>query len=245
MKKASILFIFKGLMLLLCHILSLKDVSFIVTPYIEADEKGEGYMTPKSLSHIKALNKEKATLMKKMHHPQASTRSHLLTPHLVKLTLSAVLFCLMSFSQSTDSPASLTMTVNRTLLQEFPFASVYQWYEQRFGTVIDVFQPLPPHHQTLAITVAEKDQLTEGVTVAVGDKNIYAVQSGLVIYVGKGDNGKEAVRIQHASGESMTYSGLAKTSVLPYQFIRENEQIGEVTLQNSAGVVDLLVEHPE
>ncbi len=202
-------------------------------------------MTPKSLSHIKALNKEKAALMGRMYRPQSETRSNPLKLHLIKLTLSAVLFCLMSFSQSVASPASLTTAVNRTLLEEFPFAAVYQWYEHRFGTVVEVFQPLPPSRQTLAMTVAEKDQLTEGITVAVADKEIYAVQSGLVIYVGKGDSGKESVRIQHTSGETMTYSGLTKTRVLPYQLIRENELIGEVALQNRAGAVNLLVEHPE
>ncbi|MGM0523733.1 MAG: peptidoglycan DD-metalloendopeptidase family protein [Bacillota bacterium] len=202
-------------------------------------------MTPKSLSHIKALNKEKANLMKRMQRPQKVGYSSPLRPHLIKLTLSAMLFCLMSFSQSMGSPDLLTLAVNRALSEEFPFASVYQWYEHRFGTVVDVFQPLPSHQQILAMTVAEKDQLTEGVSVAVTDKDIYAVQSGLVIYVGKGDSGKESVRIQNTSGETMTYSGLTKTSVLPYQLIRENELIGEVALQNQAGTVNLLVEHPK
>lgn len=202
-------------------------------------------MTPKSLSHIKALNKEKAALMKRVYQPQGETCSHPLRFHLIKLTLSAVLFCLMSFSQSINSPASLTTAVNRTLSEEFPFASVYQWYEHRFGTVVDVFQPLPSSQQPLAMTVVQKEQLTEGITVLVTDKDIYAVQSGLVIYVGKGDGGKESVRIQHPSGETMTYSGLTKTRVLPYQLIRENELIGEVSLHNQSGAVDLLVEYPK
>lgn len=202
-------------------------------------------MTYNMNSHLKILEKEKALYMKK-RQPKDNVGSvkskQVLMSHVVKLTLSAVLFCLMSFSQTASSPKKLTEVINQGLQFEFPFAPVYQWYNQRFGQVIDVFVPLPDEAKPLALSVSEKQQLTEGLTVSVSDESIYAVESGVVIYVGKGDSDTEEVTVQHTSGKHMTYQGLNKTSVLPYQFIRANEKIGEVQLIDNKGEVGLRLE---
>lgn len=204
-------------------------------------------MRPNVSSHVKMLKRQKELYSKKIGHVSKES-SHLTksTRHLIKLVLASMLFCLVSFSQTKMSPYLLNQQVTKALTVEFPFAPVYSWYQSRFGEVIYVMSPFThTNKNNLALSVAQINQLSEGVVVSTTSKEIYALRAGVVTYVGRGEKGYESVRVQHESGEELVYQHLTKTTVLPYQYIQANEQIGEVAIVGDSGELALhVVERP-
>ncbi|MRH42980.1 peptidoglycan DD-metalloendopeptidase family protein [Aquibacillus halophilus] len=121
------------------------------------------------------------------------------------------------------------------LTEEFPFASVNHWYQEKFG-------------YPLALTPSQEDQVnqqgqalpvngtvsqsfkTNGRGILIQTKEtskVVAIDKGTVIFAGNDTKTNKTVIVQHRDGSNTIYGNLSSIDVYQYQFIASNEVIGE------------------
>ncbi|MDC3412467.1 M23 family metallopeptidase [Aquibacillus sp. 3ASR75-11] len=131
-----------------------------------------------------------------------------------------------------DKPKQLT---SQMLTEEFPFASVNQWYQNKFG-------------YPLALTPQKKDQSSEtanalpvngtvsqtfqsnGKGIMITTENVSKVLSmkgGMVTFAGNDRETGKTIKIQHADGTYSIYGNLTSINVFQYEFVGTNDVIGE------------------
>lgn len=124
---------------------------------------------------------------------------------------------------------------SHALQEEFPFARVYQWYEETFGTPL-AFSP--QNHQEAVgqgdLSLPVSGHVTEtfqvnGSGIMISPKEVVPVSAwhdGVIIFAGNDRDTDKTVVIQHADQSKTTYAHLSSLDVHLYQFISEGESIG-------------------
>ncbi|WP_053219032.1 M23 family metallopeptidase [Virgibacillus senegalensis] len=117
--------------------------------------------------------------------------------------------------------------------EEFPFASVNAWYQDKFGSPLAMV-PTQETEELPAVlpvngTVSQSFQTNgEAIRIAANEKSkVVAVKDGTVIFAGnKSDTGKTVI-VQHADRSKSIYGYLTDIDVYQYQFIGDNHVIGQ------------------
>lgn len=119
------------------------------------------------------------------------------------------------------------------LTQEFPFATVNQWYQKKFGSpmaltpqeqVKEEVSPVLPVNGTVSQTFQMNG---EGIMITTSETSeVTAVEEGTVIFAGNHPKTNKTVILQHPDKSKTIYGNLTSINVHQYQFIGNNQVIG-------------------
>jgi stage IV sporulation protein FA len=130
-----------------------------------------------------------------------------------------------------DKPKQWTASA---LTEEFPFATVNQWYQEKFGYPL-ALTPKPGNQEASEAnalpvngTVSESFQSNgQGIMITTDEKaKVSSMKGGTVIFAGNDPETKKTVIIQHADRSKSIYGHLSSIQVHQYQFVGDNEVIG-------------------
>lgn len=178
--------------------------------------------------------------------------SNMITGIISRGILSVMLFFAVAIVWQTDAeifekPKQWT---SNALTEEFPFASVYQWYSDAFGTPL-AFSPKTKEateEMELALPVSgnviETFQANgKGIMIAPSKvSSVSALREGVVVFAGNDRDTLKTVVIQHADGTTSTYGLLSTIDVHLYQFVQAQERIGEFTPTDNNEMVYFAIE---
>ncbi|MFD1065384.1 peptidoglycan DD-metalloendopeptidase family protein [Oceanobacillus locisalsi] len=171
----------------------------------------------------------------------------------VKALLSVSLFLGTAFVTEMDRPFmdQPKEWINTTLTNQFPFAKVNAWYSESFGTPLS-FRPDPVTEEAvtegafLPVNGAISEPFHEngqGIYIdAEGDKNVAAVQEGIVVFAGNDRSTDKTVKIQHADGTTTQYGFLDSIDVHLYQHISDGQVLGTPGTGNDSTSVFFAIE---
>ncbi|QTM99953.1 peptidoglycan DD-metalloendopeptidase family protein [Sediminibacillus dalangtanensis] len=118
--------------------------------------------------------------------------------------------------------------------EEFPFASVNAWYQNKFGSPLAMVPNQEETEELPAVlpvngTVSQSFQSNgEAIRIAANEKSeVVAVEDGTVIFAGKKSDTGKTVIVQHADRSKSIYGYLTDIDVYQYQFIGDNHVIGQ------------------
>lgn len=129
------------------------------------------------------------------------------------------------------------LIVENVMEEEFHFAAVSKWYEERFGSPIAFFSPNPSSDraENSHYAVPASGQVLEsfkdngqGVTIQTTKKIVEAMNEGIVIEAGKKEKTGLTVIVQHADGTETWYGNLKEIDVALYDFVEMGAPIGQV-----------------
>ncbi|WP_186576271.1 M23 family metallopeptidase [Aquibacillus kalidii] len=156
----------------------------------------------------------------------------------MKLILSAVLFfgVAIFFRVDNTSLQAPKQWTSQALTEEFPFATVNQWYQQKFGFPL-ALTPNQTKDETekeqLALpvngTISQTFQMNgQGIMISSDKKtDVLSMESGIVIFAGNDPKTDKTVIIQHPDHSNTIYGNLSSINVHQYQLISSNQTIGE------------------
>ncbi|SDK40708.1 M23 family metallopeptidase [Sediminibacillus albus] len=154
----------------------------------------------------------------------------------MKVILAAVIFFVVSMVYRMDAgwaeqPKQWT---TQALKEEFPFASVNAWYQEKFGSPLAVSSNQEAEGSLPAIlpvngTVSQSFQTNgEAIRITANEKSeVVAVNNGIVIFAGNNRETGKTIIIQHPDRSKSIYGHLSAIDVYQYQFVGDNHVIGE------------------
>ncbi|HET7628320.1 MAG TPA: M23 family metallopeptidase [Bacillales bacterium] len=162
-----------------------------------------------------------------------------------RVLLAAILFLAVGvlFKQPPDTFVTAKHYVKRTFSNEFQFAAVSEWYENRFGHPLALFpnpetnemkangdqQSLPYAKPVNGKIKASFSETGTGILMETDDKaQVRAVEEGFVTFVGDKEGIGKTVIVQLTNGEQAWYGKLANVHVKLYDYVERGEKIGEV-----------------
>ncbi|UFT97917.1 M23 family metallopeptidase [Radiobacillus kanasensis] len=157
---------------------------------------------------------------------------------MIKTILAAVLFFGIAILyrvdlQWSDQPKQWA---SNALTEEFPFARVNQWYQERFGTPLAISGSQTTSGQAsdqLALpvngTVSQSFQTTgQGILITTDEESkVLAMKAGTVIFAGNDRQTNKTVILQHADGSNSIYGNLTSIDVHQYQSVQGKQEIGK------------------
>lgn len=178
-------------------------------------------------------------------------KSQFISSLVLKGTLSLILFFGVGILWQADSKMleNPKQWTSHALTEEFPFANVYKWYTETFGSPL-AFSPtkISGDSQSLAFPVAgnviESFQANgKGIMIAPEEAtSVKALRDGIVIFSGNDRDTDRTVKVQHADGSESTYGNLSSIDVHLYQFIQSNQRIGTFNPSGESETVYFAIE---
>ncbi|MDC3415666.1 M23 family metallopeptidase [Aquibacillus salsiterrae] len=159
-----------------------------------------------------------------------------ITSFVMKSILAAVLFFSVAifFRLEGNWLEQPRQWASQAFTEEFPFASVNQWYQQKFGSPlaltpkndeVESDSPVLPVNGTVSQTFQNSG---EGIMISTPENTeVKSVQQGTVIFAGNDPKTKKTVIIQHPDKSKTIYGNLTSINVYQYQFVGKNQSIGE------------------
>ncbi len=155
----------------------------------------------------------------------------------VQVMCSVLLFTGLFVSQKTNlaiTAAPETWVVNQ-LEEEFPFASVTAWYNERFGDPLQLVQS-KDGNQSKELALPVNGTVTKpfqnhgrGIVMTTdGGSAVKAVKSGTVIFAGNDDQTNKTIIVQHKDGTNTIYGFLSSINVHLYEHIEAQEAIAQL-----------------
>ncbi|UOR12164.1 M23 family metallopeptidase [Halobacillus amylolyticus] len=165
----------------------------------------------------------------------------------VQVLFSVLLFTGIVVSEKTD--LAITEKPEAWLVsqleEEFPFASVTAWYNERFGDPLQIVQPKKDGETavqskedggTAQLALPVNGTVTEpfqnhgrGIIMTTdGGSKVKAVKPGTVIFAGNDEQTDKTIVIQHKDGTNTIYGFLSSIDVHLYQHIEAQEAIGQL-----------------
>lgn len=172
-----------------------------------------------------------------------NTNAQLVSAFVFKSIVAAVLFFSVAILFRLDAVflQSPKEWVSDAVTEEFQFASVNQWYQEKFGDPL-AFLPQAPNSEEaipasaqLALpvngTIRESFQKNgQGILIETPqEENVHASGKGYVIFAGQKDKTGKTVIIQHADGSKSYYGFLANLNVNQYEYVGIGKVIGTTT----------------
>ncbi|MFC0522461.1 peptidoglycan DD-metalloendopeptidase family protein [Pontibacillus salicampi] len=170
------------------------------------------------------------------------------TAFLLRSIVAAVLFFIVAIvyqmdSQVLEKPKSV---VQKAVTEEFQFASVNQWYQEKFGEPFAFLPTFPKateqNSQTVATTgedyalpvngsIQESFQTNgQGILLATSQEaQVKASRDGTVLFAGNKEDTGKTIIIQHADGTKSYYGNLSKIDVEQYEQVSNGNAIGIMT----------------
>lgn len=159
---------------------------------------------------------------------------------MLKLLIASCLVLITAIIYKNNQPPfqKAQQTVQNIMETEFQFAAVSKWYEERFGNPIALFSPSETKHdsnQAPQYAVPAVGRVLEsfqdngqGITVETTNKEVEAMDEGMVIEVRKMEETGLTVVLQHADGTETWYGNLKEIDVALYDFVEMGKTIGQV-----------------
>jgi stage IV sporulation protein FA len=171
----------------------------------------------------------------------------------LKGTLSVMLFFGAALLWQTDT--ALLESPKRwssiALTQEFPFASVNQWYQETFGSPL-AFRPqterVSESDDLLALPVSGNVTETfqangKGIMIEPGETTeVAALREGIVIFAGNDRETNQTIIVQHPDGSNSTYGFLSSIDVHLYQYVSNNQRVGQFSPTDHSETVYFAIE---
>lgn len=172
-----------------------------------------------------------------------SANAQLVSAFVFKAIVAAVLFFSVAILYRMD--ASILQKpkswVTGALTEEFQFASVNRWYQEKFGEPL-AFLPQSPannevepasaqHALPVNGTISESFQKNgNGIMIETQqEQEVKASNGGSVIFAGNSNDTGKTVIIQHADGSKSYYGYLKDISVNLYEHVNSGKAIGTTT----------------
>jgi stage IV sporulation protein FA len=167
---------------------------------------------------------------------------------LFKLLASACLFLVIAilFRNHTATLDSTRNVVKKTMETEFQFATVSNWYENKFGKPLALFpftdkktnQNLvsnPQYAVPASGRILENFQKNgQGIMIERGKgTKVEAMNAGIVRFAGEKDGLGKTVIIQHSDQTESWYGNLESINVNLYEYVDKGKKVG--TVSGSAG----------
>ncbi|KGP73890.1 M23 family metallopeptidase [Pontibacillus yanchengensis] len=171
-----------------------------------------------------------------------SATSQIFSAFVFKAIIAAILFFSVAIVYRVDSQLFETpkQWVNQAITQEFQFASVNKWYQEKFGEPFAFLPQNPPDNggtqpamtEQFALpvngTISESFQKNgQGIVISTDDAaQVHASDGGTVEFVGKKADTQNTVIIQHADGSKSYYGFLESMDVTQYEQVTHGQVIG-------------------
>lgn len=153
-----------------------------------------------------------------------------------KTMVAGIIFLACTISYQLDQPwlQKPKHLVTVAFTEEFPFATVNQWYQSKFGsplafvsnngTSVTEKQSVLPVNGTISESFQTNGQ---GILIATDDTSkVFAMDEGTVLFAGNDRTTNKTVIIQHPDKSKSIYGNLSDITVNQYQFIKANQEIG-------------------
>lgn len=167
-----------------------------------------------------------------------------------KILASACLFLLTAilFKSSGSSLDYLRTSVTKTFEDDFKFAAVSEWYEEKFGEPLAFFPSESADDEddwsadyavpaSGRVRVLESFEVSDqGITIETAiNEPVKAVKQGVVIFAGSKEETGQTVIIQHSDDSYTWYGQLKEIEVSYNQRVPMGEQVGTVSDGNGTG----------
>ncbi|MFP7253429.1 M23 family metallopeptidase [Terribacillus goriensis] len=169
--------------------------------------------------------------------PNSQDNSKFASRFMLRLIVSASLFFGTAIYLQVDHPIieKTKATVLTALTEEFPFATVNSWYQERFGDPValspggDSTDTVEAQAMPVNGTVVQPfEESKEGILIESSQQSdVVAVDEGIVIFAGNDQDTGKTIILQHADKSKSIYGHLHAIEVNQYQRIGANEKIGE------------------
>ena len=144
-------------------------------------------------------------------------------------TLVLIILTLISLIVLKKNPKLKTGFYNTIYDKHISFASISKWYEKHFGSSIPFKEILSSKTKTVfeeKIEYSKKEDYKDGLKLTVNQNySIPALESGMVVYIGKKESYGNVVIIQQTDGTDVWY-GNVTTNLKMYDYIEKGKFIG-------------------
>ncbi|CQR48003.1 Stage IV sporulation protein FA [Paraliobacillus sp. PM-2] len=168
---------------------------------------------------------------------QSSKEDTWFSAFLLKSMIAAIIFLFFTISHQVDQAwlSKPKQWATTALTEEFPFATVNQWYQQQFGSPLafisdnSVNTTEPATALPVNGTISESFQVNgQGILITANNPlNVYAMDEGTVIFAGNDRKTNKTIIVQHPDKSKSIYGNLSDIHVNQYQFIKANQEIGK------------------
>lgn len=141
----------------------------------------------------------------------------------VLISLCLLIICLILIKVS---PKAKDFIKTKVFNSAFNFSLVNKYYEKYFGS-LNINKSVDSQTVSVQINYEEGEKYLDGVRVKTLGNNVYAIESGIVIFKGNKDGYNDTVIIQTSNGYDMWYGNLKNINVNIYDYVNKNDLISE------------------
>lgn len=141
----------------------------------------------------------------------------------VLISLCLLIICLILIKVS---PKAKDFIKTKVFNSAFNFSLVNKYYEKYFGS-LNINKSVDSQTVSGQISYEEGEKYLDGVSVKTLGNNVYAIESGIVIFKGNKDGYNDTVIIQTSNGYDMWYGNLKNINVNIYDYVNKNDLISE------------------
>lgn len=141
----------------------------------------------------------------------------------VLISLCLLIICLILIKVS---PKAKDFIKTKVFNRAFNFSLVNKYYEKYFGS-LNINKSVDSQTVSGQISYEEGEKYLDGVSVKTLGNNVYAIESGIVIFKGNKDGYNDTVIIQTSNGYDMWYGNLKNINVNIYDYVNKNDLISE------------------
>ncbi|AXI09588.1 M23 family peptidase [Oceanobacillus zhaokaii] len=170
---------------------------------------------------------------------------------ILRALLSTMLFFGVALLWQVDSSSlkGPKLWTSNVLEEEFPFAKVNVWYRDTFGAPL-AFSPgnvvNDKNQEVLALPVSGNitEQFSgEGIRIEPGAAaDVSVLHEGIVVFAGNDRDTNKTVVVQHADDSISSYGFLSEIDVHLYQYVANNQRIGQFTPTEDSETVYFSIE---
>lgn len=141
----------------------------------------------------------------------------------VLISLCLLIICLILIKVS---PKAKDFIKTKVFNSAFNFSLVNKYYEKYFGS-LNINKSVDSQTVSGQINYEEGEKYLDGVSVKTLGNNVYAIESGIVIFKGNKDGYNDTIIIQTSNGYDMWYGNLKNINVNIYDYVNKNDLISE------------------
>ena len=141
----------------------------------------------------------------------------------VLISLCLLIICLILIKVS---PKAKDFIKTKVFNSAFNFSLVNKYYEKYFGS-LNINKSVDSQTVSGQINYEEGEKYLDGVRVKTLGNNVYAIESGIVIFKGNKDGYNDTIIIQTSNGYDMWYGNLKNINVNIYDYVNKNDLISE------------------
>lgn len=141
----------------------------------------------------------------------------------VLISLCLLIICLILIKVS---PKAKDFIKTKVFNSAFNFSLVNKYYEKYFGS-LNINKSVDSQTVSGQISYEEGEKYLDGVSIKTLGNNVYAIESGIVIFKGNKDGYNDTIIIQTSNGYDMWYGNLKNINVNIYDYVNKNDLISE------------------